>query len=120
MMNNSKIFIAGCAVAISMVSTGTQAATRNDGLDACAAAVVSELGNAQGAAMKYSMAPGSDMSKAKLKRREVFHMDIRDPQTREIIARADCTVDEKAAIRELKNLPIDARDAVVRADSSRF
>lgn len=119
-MNNSKIFVAGCAIAVSMVSLGTQAATHNDGLDACAAAVVSELGNAQGAAMKYSMAPGSDTSNVKLKRREVFHMDIRDPQTQEIIARADCIVDENAAVRKLKNLPIDAKDAVVRADSSRF
>ena len=119
-MNNSKIFVAGCAIAISMVSPGTQAATHNDGLDACAAAVISELGSAKGVAMKYSVAPESDTSNVKLRRREVFHMDIRDPETSEIVARADCTVNQKAEVRKLKNLPIDAQDAVVRADSSRF
>ncbi|MFC1778084.1 hypothetical protein ACFL3I_12220 [Pseudomonadota bacterium] len=119
-MNNSKIFTTGCAFALSMVSLGTQAGTRTDGLDACAAAMVSELGSAQGVTMKYSMSPDTETSDVRLKRREVFHMDIRDPATREIIARADCTVDEKAKVRKLESVPLDAEDAVVRAGSSRF
>jgi len=50
-----------------------------------------------------------------LKRREVIHLDARDPSSEEVVARADCTVDHRANVRELVNVSLDAADAAERA-----
>lgn len=115
-MNNLKVLTIGCAVAFSMSSLDTlAAATRAEGLNACVEAAVTELSSSQGSPVDFSIAPGSEMSLQKLKRREKFHLDIRSPETDDIVARADCIVNQNAQVRTLIDLPLDARDAEERS-----
>ena len=42
---------------------------------------------------------------------------LRNPENDAIVARVDCTVDRKARVRDLKEVPLDGEDAIVRAES---
>ena len=116
-MNKLKLLTAGCAIAFSVSSFDTlAAASRAEGLNACAAAVVTDIGSSQGSPLDFSMSTDSDMSSVKLGQREVFHLDIRSPETDVVVARADCIVDRKARVRKVINVPLDAQDADVRSN----
>lgn len=115
-MNNLKILTAGCVIAFSMTSLNALAsATRAEGLNACAEAVVTELGTSQGSPIDFRVSPDSDKSLEKMRRRETFHLDIRSPETDVIVARIDCVVDQKARVRKVIDVPLDALDAEKRA-----
>ena len=116
-MNNSKVLSFGCAVAISMASFSAEAASRQEGLDACAGALVVEMGSENDAPLSYKVGPESDLSSKRMARREVFHLDARDPASEEVIARADCVVDGRANVLRLVSVPLSADDAAIRAMS---
>lgn len=116
-MKHRRILIGTCTVAAALLAMGANAATRTDGLNACAQAVVENLGNRQDAAINYRLSPETTTSNIKLKSRELFYLDLRNPETDAIIARVDCTVDRKARVRDLKEVSVDGEDAIVRAES---
>ena len=116
-MNHKKILFNSCAVAVTIFSLNVNAATRTDGLNACAQAVVSKLGDAQSMPINFSMSPETEISGVKLKNREVFHMDFTDPGDDKAVAKVDCTVDRRANVRALRYVPLDGKDASARADS---
>jgi len=116
-MNNSKILKVGFAMVISLAPYSVKAATMEKGLDACADALVSELASSNGAPLDYSLSPESDASGSRLKRREMIHLDARDPNSQEVVARADCVVDNKGKVRRLVSVPLNAADAAERAAS---
>ena len=116
-MSHRKVVISGCAVVATIFSLSVNAATRTDGLNACAQAVVTKLGDAQSVPINFSLAPETETSGIRLKNREIFHMDFLNPGSDKVIAKVDCTVDRKANIRSLKYVPLDGKDAVARADS---
>lgn len=116
-MKHRKILIGSCTVAAAMLSMGANAATRAEGVSACAQAAVERLGQEQEMAINYSLSPETTTSRIRLKSRELFHLDLRNPENDAIIARIDCVVDRAAKVRELKEVPIKGGDAIVRADS---
>lgn len=116
-MNNRKLLTIGCALAFSLAPFSAQATTRQAALDACADAMVSELAGANGTPPVYSMAPESDGSAARLRGHETFHLDVRDPASQEVVARADCVVNKRGKVRRLVDLPLSADNAEVRSNS---
>ena len=116
-MNNSKILTIGCAIAISLAPHAVKAATMETGLNACADALVSELATSNGAPLGYRVSPESSTSQSRLKRREKIHLDVHNPESREVVARADCTVDNHGQVRKLVTVPLDAADAEERASA---
>jgi hypothetical protein len=116
-MNNSKILTMGCAVAIAVAPFSVKAATLKDGLDACASAVVSELASSNGAPLDYRMSEDSHASNSRLRVREIIHLDVLDPQSNEVVARADCVVDSRARVKKVVSVPLDEPDAAMRAVS---
>ena len=116
-MNNSKILTMGCAVAIALAPFSVKAASQQDGLDACASAVVDELAISNGAPLDYRMSEVSRASKSRLRVRETFHFDVHDPNSDEVVARADCVVDSRARVKKVVTLPLDEPDAAQRAAS---
>lgn len=116
-MKHRKIYIGAISVAAATLSMGANAATRADGLNACAQAAVAQLGNEQEAPIDYSISPESTTADIKLKNLELFHLDLRNPENDAIVARIDCTVDRAAKVRDLKKVPVNGKDAFVRADS---
>ena len=116
-MNNSKILTIGCALVVTLAPYSLEAATAKAGLNACADAWVSDLAGDNGAPLEYSLSPESNTSRSRLKRREVIHLDARDPRSQEIVARADCFVDDRAQVRRLVEVPLDAGDSSERAAS---
>ena len=116
-MKHTKKIICTGAIAAIMFSTGSIAATRTDGLNACASAAVAEISISQDAAPNFSLTPESSISRAKLNRRELFHLDLRNPSTDEVLARVDCTVDQRARVIDLKEVPLEGKDAVARSES---
>ncbi len=116
-MNNSKILTIGCALAVSLSPWSVEAASVQEGLDACATAVVSELAGSDGAPPVYSMSEESGNSRSRLRIRETIHLDVLDPHSHEVVARADCVVDSRARVRRLVSLPLEEPDAAERAVS---
>ena len=116
-MNNRKLLTIGCALAISVAPFSVQAASRQAALDACADAMVSVLAVENGNPLGYRMNPESDGSTARMRKRETFHLDARDPASQEVVARADCVVDERGRVRRLVDVPLSAEDAIVRSAS---
>jgi hypothetical protein len=116
-MNNSKILAMSCAVAMALAPYSVKAASLQDGLDACASAVVGELATSNGAPLDYSMSENSGGSKARLRVRETIHLDVHDPNSNEVVARADCVVDSRARVKKVVTLPLDQPDAARRAAS---
>ena len=116
-MNNSKILTMGCAVAIALAPFSVKAASLQDGLDACASAVVDDLATSNGAPLDYRISEDSRASKSRLRERETFHLDVHDPSSDEVVARADCIVDSRARVKKVVTLPLDEPDAAQRAAS---
>ena len=116
-MNFEKVTKIGLAVALatSPVVTNAGVASSKEALDACAMAIVENLAAEQGSPMAYNLDPASMGNKADLKRREVIHLDVRNPDSDEIVARADCVIDNRANVKKLINVPLDAPDARMRA-----
>jgi hypothetical protein len=117
-MKHSKILISSCAVAAVMFSLNINAATRTDGLKACAEAAVTELGMQENASLDYSLSADTTTSGIRLKRREMFHLDITNPDDDSVVSRIDCVVDRKARVKNLIEVPIDGDSAIVRANRS--
>lgn len=116
-MNNSKILTMGYAVAIALAPLSAKAASLQDGLDACAGAVVDELATSNGTPLDYRMSEDSRASKSRLRKRETFHLDVHDPISDEVVARADCVVDSRTRVKKVVMLPLDEPDAARRAVS---
>ena len=116
-MNNSKILTMGCAAAIALAPYSVKAASLQDGLDACASAVVGELANSNGAPLEYTVSEDSSVSASRLKVRETIHLDVRDPKSNEVVARADCVVDSRARVKRVVSVPLHEPDAAKRAVS---
>lgn len=116
-MNSKKLIKFGFVVAMAATPYHLSAsvASTQDGLNACATAMVDQLAENQGAPMAYSLAPDSDDSKKPLSRRDVIHLDARDQVTQEVVARVDCVIDKGAQVQELITVPLDAPDARMRA-----
>jgi hypothetical protein len=117
-MKHSKILISSCAVAATLFTLSVNAATRTDGLKACAKAAVTELGVQENTSLDYSLSADTTTSGIRLKHRETFHLDITNPDDDSVVARVDCVVDRKARVRNLIEVPIDGDNAIVRASRS--
>ena len=110
-MKHRKIVVIGCALALSAAPFTAMAMTAENALEACAAAVTDKLGDG-GVTWRLDEYKGFD---GRLRGTEIFHLDVRDASTDELVARADCVVDERARVKRLKPLPLDAGDATERA-----
>jgi len=113
-MNHNKVFTFTCALAIAMAPLASEAATRTDGLNACADALVNKLSVDNGAPLSFQLDAGSENSNAQMSKREHYHLDVRDPNTHEVVARAQCVVDRQARVRQLVSVPLSADDAAER------
>ena len=116
-MNSKKLVRFGLVVAIvaTPFHANASVASTQEGLKACAAAMVDQLAEDQGAPMAFSLAADSDGSKKLLSSRDVIHLDARDQATQEVVARVDCVIGKGAQVRELITVPLDAPDARMRA-----
>lgn len=103
------------AVSLLAAPAVADAATERDGLEACVRALAADLGDAQGAPVRYRIGDGSSTSLRRLARRTTFHIDARDAERSEIVARVDCIVDSRAGVKKLTILSLTARDAAKRS-----
>ena len=110
-MNKKSIAVLGSALALSLLPFSASAYTAETALNACAAALTTEM---SGGELAYKIDERSDGGK-RLRGVETFHLDARDPASDEVVARADCVVDGRARVKWLKTLPLDAADASERA-----
>lgn len=113
-MNHNKVFSFGCALAIAMAPLASEAATRTAGLNACADALVNKLSVENGAPLGFQLGADSEQSNAQMSNRELYQLDVRDPNTQEVVARAQCVVDRQARVRQLVSVPLSADDAAER------
>ena len=110
----------GCALAISLAPAAALAATDQDALEACMDALTQELAISHGSPMAARLSATTEASGERLRRSQVFHLDARNVESREVVARVDCIVDPGARVRSLNRLPLDAGDADERATTRFF
>lgn len=116
-MKHGKILTIGYVMAVTLAPLSVNAATMETGLDACADALVTELADDTGNPVNYRVSPESDISGSRLKQTEVIHLDVHDPESEEVVARADCVVSRQGKVRRLISVPLEAADAAERASS---
>lgn len=98
--------------ALSLVAPiSAQAATEQETIDSCAAAVAAEIGEVQGSPVGYRSDKGSGYSPGRLRSQSTIYMDVTNSRNREIVARADCVVSADGEIVELKMLYLNALSA---------
>lgn len=114
-MNSNKFLKAGFVAALMSVPFHAQATSGQAGLDACAEAMIADMAAAQGAPMVYNLDPSNTRIKGSLKMREIIHLDAKDPNSDEVVARVDCVVNSRAEVKELIRVPLEAPDARYRA-----
>lgn len=114
-MNGKKAMVCMSAVAASILSISVEAASGQDGLEACVSALTKELSSTQGNAVQARISEDSQVATRRLSDVTTYHLDARDPQDHDIVARMDCVVDEKGRVKRLVKLPDDAPDAEVRS-----
>ena len=93
----------------------SQAATEEQALDACAKALVSDLGDSQGSPVSYHIGDGSSNSSASLRGYSTFHLDASNPKTSEVVAKVDCTVNSSGEVIKMKMLHLNALSAAQRS-----
>lgn len=114
-MNKRNIKTIGCAVALSLASFSTYANTAEEALNACADALAGEISGDNGIPTSYRLDESMRPSKRRLQDSAIYHLDARDPDTNEVVARADCHIDARAKVRKLVPVPIDSGDATERS-----
>lgn len=114
-MNNRTFLKASILAAMTAVPFHANALSRSAGLDACADAMVSELADKRGVPMVYNMDPESTGSAKPMTRREIYHLDAKDPKSEEVVARYDCFINNNAQVQKLVPVPLEAPDAKFRA-----
>ena len=115
-MSKFKKVAMGCALAL---AAGLEAAPVEDGMKACADAMVKQLSENGRVSTEYAVDERrSDLGdRRRLRSRETFHMDAHSADDDELMARVDCVVNSKAEVLELNGLPLAAEDASLRAVS---
>jgi hypothetical protein len=114
-MNSNRFLKMGFVATLAAVPFHAQAVSGQAGMNACAEAMINELSAAQGAPMVFNMDPKSSSMKQPLSRREVIHLDAKDPKSNEVVARVDCVINNRAEVKELIRVPLDGPDARLRA-----
>ena len=113
---NTRTHLISIVSALSLtVPLSSQAATEQQALDACAAALAANLGEAQGSEVGVSIGPGSSYAPISLTRTTTIYMDAVDPKTEQVVARADCRVSARGEVLELKMLHLNALSASHRS-----
>ena len=110
-MSNRARMKALCAVAISLTPMLSNAASEQDGVEACVQALASRIAESQGAPVDYQIGNDSNVSAQKLDRRTLFHLAARDPQSQKVVARADCIVTSRAEVKKLTMVRLYGPDA---------
>lgn len=105
----------GCVAALSLAAFSAHASTEEHALQACASALTGEISANSGIRTVYRLDGSPVLSKHRLEESAVYHLDAHDPDTNEVIARADCYVTGRAEVRKLIPLPLDSDDAMDRS-----
>ena len=115
-MNKKLILKAGVIVALASLPLYASEKTEGEvALDACAQALAAKLENKTGEAVDYNINPDSRGNKKELRDGVVIYLDAKAQFSDDIIARANCIVNEDAEVTELVALPLTAPEARVRA-----
>ena len=114
-MEKNRLLMIGCSLALTALPVTGQAASFQDGLEACVDALVTELATTNGEPLGARIGADSSSSKRRLGSREVIYLDARNPLNEEIVARADCMVDRKGEVVRLTNVPLDGANAEERS-----
>ena len=116
-MEKNRFLMMGCSLALMALPATGQAATFQDGLEACVDALVTELATSNGEPLDARIGAESSSSDHRLGSRETIYLDARNPSSEEVVARADCLVDRKGQVVRLTNVPLAGADAEERSRS---
>ena len=114
-MNKANMKTIGCALTLALLPLSANAVSESKALEACASALASEISGDTGVETSYRLDEGMPVNTRRLRDVGLFHLDAHDPESREVVARADCWVTRRARVTRLVPVPIDAGDATQRA-----
>jgi hypothetical protein len=114
-MIGKRILFVACAVAAAGIHPGAEAASGQDGFEACVAALAREISETQGAGVNVRISEETRVHARKLDRRNVYFLDARDAMGSDQVVKADCVVDARGTVKSLERLPADAPEAAERS-----
>jgi hypothetical protein len=116
MMNAKRTLGCVCALTVSVLSVGAQAAPEQKGLQACVDAMAVKLADAQGGSPVVAHISEESMgSNRQLGLSTTFNLDAYTVDAGEVVARMDCTVNVRGQVLRLVRLPEHAKDARTRS-----
>ena len=114
-MNGSELFKASCIAAALLTPMVSQAASEQEALQACMQALTQNLAEEQGGEpVEYRSGSKAQFSKRRVSAPTTFYLDAFDPETYEVVARADCLVGRDAEVINLRALHLNAPGARMR------
>ncbi len=90
------------------------AGSQGEALQACSVAVAGSMAQTQGFEPEVSLDTSGIRSGWPLSSQTLFHLDVRDPATEEVVGRYDCFVDKRGRVERLRPLPLTAPSAKQR------
>ena len=116
-MNKPNMKTIGCTLALSLVPISANAVTESAALEACAKALAGKISGDTGVETTYRLDQELPASSRRVGEVGMFHLDAHDPESQEVVARADCYVSRSARVKRLVPVSLDAEDAKTRAAS---
>ena len=116
-MKASKTLTALALPALILGNGLASAKTNSQAIEACAGAIARHIETTQGQVPRTRIAQEAAGMNLRLNAAAVFELDAFDPGSNEVVGRFSCLVNERAKVRRLVTLPLDAPDAEDRGRS---
>ena len=110
-MNIRKLLLIAGVISVFPMPVASQAATGKDAMEACSRAFVEYMEESRGTRIKLEIGNLDSASDRRLRTLLIYHLDARSSDSEQVVARADCTVNRHARVKNLRSLPLTAKNA---------
>jgi len=110
-MKIRKSLLIASAIPVLSLPIASQAATDKDAMEACSQALVEHIEETRGTVVKLKIANLDAARSMRLDGSLIYHLDARVTDSNEVVARADCVVNRYARVKDLRTLPLTAKNA---------
>jgi hypothetical protein len=114
-MNRTKLAVLLSLPAVLALSANSNAATESDALRACSASLTEKFEARQDSEISTHVDESGIRSGRHLRGTTVFHIDVYNGKSREVIARADCYVNRRGHVTSLRTLQLSEKPAAERS-----
>jgi len=114
-MNIRNSLLIASVIPMLSLPIASQAATAKEAMEACSQAFADNIEESRGTTVKMKIENLDDVARMRLRGYSIYHLDAREADSNEVVARADCVVNRYARVTDFRTLPLSAKDADERS-----